>query len=245
MFRWISIVGLIGAAALPVLHYLFWVRMRFRPGRRAGRVMRFSVTERVAHGTALVSFVVVAATGFWAVIVACDALRGWWWVAHVGAGGVFAVALGALALLWAADCRFVRHDWTWTKCLGGYLGGRGAPPAGRFNGGQKAFFWAAVALGMLTLSSGLLLIVPVFASATQEWVYECHRYAALLFVIAVIGHAYLGIFANPGTLRGIVFGTVAVDWVKHHHSLWSDEPDPAIGKPDGNERAAETGGRAH
>jgi len=34
---------------------------------------------------------------------------------------------------------------------------------------------------------------------------------------------YLGVLANPGTLRGIFEGKVSKSWARKHHPLWKTE----------------------
>jgi cytochrome b subunit of formate dehydrogenase len=36
----------------------------------------------------------------------------------------------------------------------------------------------------------------------------------------VLGHAYLGTIANPGTWRVLVDGYVTREWAQHHHPYW-------------------------
>jgi formate dehydrogenase subunit gamma len=65
----------------------------------------------------------------------------------------------------------------------------------------------------------------------------------VIFVAAIIAHAYLGTIANPGTWRAMVDGKVSWKWAKKHHSEWykkvkqeetSEEPAE---KPEGNDKA--------
>ncbi len=36
-------------------------------------------------------------------------------------------------------------------------------------------------------------------------------------------HVYMGVLANPGTLRGMLEGILSRAWTKKHHPLWKPE----------------------
>ena len=109
--------------------------------------------------------------------------------------------------------------------IGGYLGfgSNKDLEAGRFNAGQKAYLWIMAGLGLAVILSGLGRMAPVLGPAGQEWLYQIHRYSTLLAIMAVIGHAYLGTFANPGTFRVAVTGRVTQQWAERHHPVWWEE----------------------
>jgi len=223
MFRLISLIALAGTVALCVLHYTTFGAKRWRPRKSAPSVYRFSVWERLIHALGILGFLILAGTGFWAVIVRRAPLDGWLWMVHAAAGGVFAAAMVLMTLLWAMDCRFANYDWRWAKQFGGYLGRGGELPAGRFNAGQKAFFWCSVLLGLATLASGLALMVPLIGPEFEESICQVHRYGSLLFAMGVIVHLYVATLANPGTVRSMVQGTVGTEWAEHHHPLWLED----------------------
>ena len=54
---------------------------------------------------------------------------------------VFIVTTIFGALLWFRDAAFESYDREWVRKMGGYLGHKGEVPAGRFNAGQKMFYW--------------------------------------------------------------------------------------------------------
>lgn len=223
MFRWISILGLSGTLGAIVLHYLVFGPKRLPPAGSDGAratVRRFSIWERLVHFATASSFVLLAVSGFWPAIAAGDELHGWLWLVHAAAGAVFAVAMVFMTFSWAMDCRFAPYDWAWVRCFGGYLGGNKHAPAGRFNAGQKVFLWHVAAFGLITIVTGLGLMAPMFDDAVQAIVYEVHRYASLLFLTSILVHLYLGTFANPGTFRAMIWGTVRREWAELHHPLW-------------------------
>lgn len=223
MFRLVSLISLAATVTMCILHYATFGAKRWGRGRRTASVYRFSVWERLFHALGLFAFLTLAVTGFWSVLVRRAPLDGWLWIVHAAAGGLFAAAMVVMTLLWAMDCRFTGSDWMWARHFGGYLGSGENLPAGRFNAGQKAFFWSSVLLGLATLSTGLALMVPVLAPAFQEPICQVHRYGSLLFVMSVVVHLYVATLANPGTARSMVVGTVSAEWAEHHHPLWLED----------------------
>ncbi len=219
-FRELSMAGM-AAVVLAIIGHRILFGVHY-PGLNKDEkdIKRFSLWERFIHLITMVSFLALAVTGFVAVIWYDIALTGWLRFVHIISAAVFAVGFITIALRWAEDCRFEACDWQWAKGFGGYLGGHGEVPAGRFNGGQKAFFWAILCLGILCMLSGALRMFSVIFSGCQDIIYLVHRYSSLLLVIFVIVHIYLGTLANPGTWQVLVTGKVSARWTYLHHPLW-------------------------
>ena len=211
------------ATAVAVLacaaHYLIRGPKSREPARQPRTVRRASVFERVVHAGASLSFLVLAGSGFGSALVRGE-LSGWALWLHMLAAPVFAVSLTALAVRWAERARFAGHDWRWIRRGGGYFGGEPEGPAGRFDGGQKLFFWATLLLGFTALGSIMLSMTEWFGQAAQETLYALHRYSALLLLAAVIVHGYITLLAKPGTWRAMLSGRVSSAWARRHHGLW-------------------------
>jgi len=220
MFRLISIVGLLGTVGGIALYHLVLRSRHISHEKERREVLRFGLLERCMHALALLSLVTLGFTGFASVIIFGSPLRGWLWLAHFVAAPVFAVSVAVIALIWAEDGRFEGHDWKWLRHLGGYIWKKEGLPAGRFNAGQKAYFWFVGLASIVVILSGVGRLYPVFGAVGQEIVYEVHRYSALVLVVAVIKHLYLGTLANPGTLWAMITGHVGPNWSKHHHPVW-------------------------
>jgi formate dehydrogenase subunit gamma len=92
------------------------------------------------------------------------------------------------------------------------------------NAGQKIFFWLTTILTVIMGVTGVLLIfktsLPLTLSCLMSTI---HGFFAVVFVAAIIAHAYLGTIANPGTWRILVDGKVSRNWAKKHHSVWYKE----------------------
>jgi formate dehydrogenase subunit gamma len=139
---------------------------------------------------------------------------------------------------WLRDMRLTRGDWAW---LGpkfvDYLRRRGAadPTTGKYNGGQKLFFYLVALLAFVLLATGVVLWFPSsFSAPLRQVSWTIHDVAFLAFAVAIVGHIYLGTAALPGTFRSMTRGTVTKAWAKMHHPRWyrdvtGERGDPANG----------------
>ena len=213
-----------------ILHYHAQGPKHHELAYAAGEVKRFSVTERLVHLFRLVAFLLLALTGL---IFAFSATN---WLElffssyeqalqfHIGAGVVFALTTIWGTLLWFRDALFAAHDKDWFKKLGGYLGHKGEVPAGRFNAGQKIFYWITVLLGGILIVTGLMLVFKEsLGLATVCLTDTIHNVTAFILIAGVVAHAYLGTIANPGTWQILVHGMVSRLWAKYHHPDWYRE----------------------
>jgi formate dehydrogenase subunit gamma len=134
-----------------------------------------------------------------------------------------------MLLSWAADHAFARADAQWL-CRGGCLSSAADLPAGRFDAGQKLYFWFAGAATLVALLSMLLSMIPLFGTACQALMYDVHRWSTLVLVVATIWHAYATVLAKPGTLGSLVSGFVSAAWADRFHPQW-DKADESARRP--------------
>lgn len=92
---------------------------------------------------------------------------------------------------------------------------------GKYNGGQKLFFFA-VSLGALgLLVTGVVMWFPLFfGRLLTEIAIILHDVTFILFGAAMVWHIYLGTAAEPGTFGSMVRGTVTRAWARLHHPKW-------------------------
>jgi formate dehydrogenase subunit gamma len=218
MFKLIALIAIAATLVAIAGHFvLFGPKRTNNKVRRS--VRRFGALEILVHLLTVVAFLVLAATGLWAIYKGAP-LRGNLWLLHVALGPVFILGLALLILSWARDCAFEPCDWQWAKRFGGYLWGDKHAPAARFNAGQKGYFWAVGGLGLVTLVTGFFRAVPILGPTGQDLAIWGHRLGALAFILAGLAHLYLGTLANPGTLTAMITGKVTPQWAKDHHPLW-------------------------
>lgn len=219
-----------------LLFYLFRGPIRLR-GKPTGRLIeRFNLPERAAHWMMAASFVLLAVTGVIIlfgkyVVLPWLGYAGFSWLvgvsksAHNLVGPLFIFSLVVSFLLFARDNLVRAGDLKWLANAGGMLGGREVP-SGRFNGGEKAWFWGGVVvLGALVSATGLILDFPNWNQGREAMQYAnvIHVVAAILFISAAFGHIYLGTIGMEGAYRSMHEGHVDETWAREHHLLWYEE----------------------
>jgi formate dehydrogenase gamma subunit len=210
-----------------VVHYHSYGPKRITFDPYSEEIQRFDLVERGVHLFRLVAFVILAITG----LILAFNLHLWQQLLfgsaanlhnfHVWAGVVFVLTTIAGAVLWFRDGAFESYDKEWVRKMGGYLGHKGEVPAGRFNAGQKMFYWFSASLGILMSVTGLILIFKgSFELPTICITSTFHNLFGFFLIAGVLAHAYLGTVANPGTWRVLVDGSVTREWAEHHHPNW-------------------------
>ncbi len=242
---------------LVILHYHSYGPKHIPFIPNSGEVKRFSLYERGLHLFRLISFVVLSVTGL---IMAFNLVL-WQQLLfkspqqmlefHIGFGIVFLITTILGIVSWYRDAIFKPHDREWMKKFGGYLGHKGEFTSGRFNAGQKMFYWFTSISGILISVTGVILTFkPITSLATVCITSTIHNILAFIMIAGVLAHAYLGTVANPGTWRVLVDGFVTRIWAEHHHPQWyrekmargevetwdeaegdqNNDPDPEAGK---------------
>ena len=186
------------------------------------KVLRFRFYERTAHMVSMVTVVGLCITGFCFLLGKADPLGPWarWihtWFGYLATGGV-----AVMFLFWFGFMFPAKGDLAWLLKAGGYLGFvKGHLPSGKFNAGQKALFWIAMAACAVLAATGILMGLNRGAHfANQELLYTIHDVAALAMILLLMAHIYLAAIVVPHSLRAIFGGKVGAKWAKEHHSLW-------------------------
>ena len=207
-------------------------RPRELPGNR---ILRYPFSERVVHWIAGLSYVYCLITGlafwspymFWlAVLVGGGATARFW---HPWLGLVFAASTFWMYRIWAGDMRIHDVDRAWAKSIDRYIRNEdeALPAIGRFNYGQKLFFWLMFYGAILLVASGLVLWFPELIPWTWRWVrflaVAVHVIAALATIGGFIIHVYMGTAMVRGGFTSIIRGEVSASWARTHHRLWYDE----------------------
>ena len=143
---------------------------------------------------------------------------------HPWAGVLFAATSLVMFFHWRRDMRLLPSDREWLrpKKVVQYMTHQGHDPdVGKYNGGQKLFFFAT-ALGALgLLLSGVVLWFPLtFPRLLMAASILLHDVTFILFAVAIVFHIYLGTAALPGTFGSMTRGTVTKAWARLHHPLW-------------------------
>jgi formate dehydrogenase subunit gamma len=142
---------------------------------------------------------------------------------HPWAGVLFFAASLWMFLHWLRDMRLEPGDkeWLGPKAVAYMQHRTHDADAGKYNGGQKLFFFAAAlgALGLLV--TGVLMWNPLLVPrVVSQAAILLHDVTFILFTVAIVLHVYLGTAAEPGTFRAMVHGTVSRRWARFHHGRW-------------------------
>ncbi|MDN3919898.1 formate dehydrogenase subunit gamma [Roseateles violae] len=210
------------------------------PGNKARRIERFTPFERAAHWVNAGAFVALAVSGivmafgkFFLLPLIGGTLFGWLGYLlknlHNFVGPLFAVSLIIVILTFIKDNVPRASDITWLKRGGGVLGRDHSPaPAHRFNAGEKIVFWLGICLaGLFVVGSGLVLdkVLPglAYLRGDMQIAHMIHAVAALLMMVLLLVHIYLGTIGFRGALGAMTTGWVDEAWAREHHDLWYDD----------------------
>jgi formate dehydrogenase subunit gamma len=230
---WLLVIAL----AVIVLVYLVRGPIRLH-GQPTGRLIeRFNAVERASHWTMAISFIFLALTGtvmFFGkyLILPWLGYTGFSWLTvvskniHNFVGPLFIFSLVVSFLIYVKDNLIQSRDFTWLATLGGMFSKTAAEvPSGRFNGGEKAWFWGGLVILGATLGvTGLILDFPNWNQGREvmQQANVVHAIAAILFIAAAFAHIYMGL-AVEGAYRAMRDGYVDEQWAKEHHVLWYEE----------------------
>ncbi|HEY3143109.1 MAG TPA: formate dehydrogenase subunit gamma [Acidimicrobiales bacterium] len=196
--------------------------------RETGVLVRYNLFERLLHWTVAVTFVLLLVSGLaltfprlaWLAVLfgGGQTMR----AAHPWIGVVFTAGMVVMLVIWARGMLFDRTDRQWFRRLRQYAReGHNGVDNGRWNGGQKGYFWAALLLAVVLLATGIPLWFPsVAGTGVRQWSRLIHQVAFLLMVGGFIIHVLLSAFLFPGTMEGMTSGRVTRAWAAWHHPRW-------------------------
>jgi formate dehydrogenase subunit gamma len=202
---------------------------------REDEVVRYTLTERMAHWLAGVSYVYLLLTGlalytpylFWLAYVlgGGGTIRFW----HPWVGLIFFASVLWMHNLWGREMKITAQDKEWEKGVKDYVTNHDEKlqPAGHFNAGQKQFYWAMFWGAIILIVTGIVMWLPEYIPQSLMWIRPIvvflHVVGALVTIAAFMIHVYMGVFFVSGGFQGILWGRVPVSWAKAHHRLWYDK----------------------
>lgn len=205
----------------------------------------FNLFERIIHGIVLVAFLVLMVTGLMITY-------GRW----VGGGGlpltlrqfhelsgfVYIPSVFIMMLMWIKDALPAAYDMDWLIHVGGYLGYKGDLKSGRFNAGQKVWFWIVFVTAIVHAWTGLALFYQSGAAPAlgAQWasngafpnnIYAqadalnylrlytmLHLIATIPVVLMVIVHIYMSALGAKGALGSMIGGKFSRTAALKYHS---------------------------
>jgi len=230
---WLVIVVLL---ILATLYFAFGpVKLHDRPSGRL--IHRFSSLEQIAHWSTAISFVVLGISGlvmmfgkYLLLPIIGYTLFAWLTALcknlHNFVGPFFIVSVLIFIFLFIRDNLPRAYDFKWFARSWAYLTGKQHVPSGRFNAGEKVWFWGGViGLSIVVAWSGVILLFPNFdqsrAVMQDAWIW--HAGAALIYIALSLGHIYLGTLGVEGAYQAMRTGYVDEVWAKEHHEIWYNE----------------------
>jgi formate dehydrogenase subunit gamma len=147
-------------------------------------------------------------------------------VIHPWAGVLFFAATVVMFVHWLSDMRLEPGDreWLGPKALAYMRYQTDDSDVGKYNGGQKLFFYAAALAALGLLATGVVVWNPLsFGGLLREASILLHDVTFILLAMAIVLHIYLGTAAEPGTFRAMITGTVSRRWARFHHGRWYRE----------------------
>ncbi len=210
------------------------VKLHDKPTGRM--IERFTLAERWAHWVMGISFVVLGISGLiilfgkYVLLPVIGYTLFAWLTAlaknlHNFVAPLFAVSLVVFIAMFVKDNLPKLHDFAWFAKAPGFFAGKHIP-SGRFNGGEKAWFWGGVVvLSLLLVGSGAVLLFPNFdqVRATMQQASIIHMVSAVLVIAAAIGHIYMGTIGVEGAYQAMRSGYVDEVWAREHHEYWYNE----------------------
>jgi formate dehydrogenase subunit gamma len=200
------------------------------------KIERFTLAERWAHWVMGISFVVLGITGLILlfgkhVLLPVIGYTLFAWLSalaknlHNFIAPLFAVSLLIFIIMFIKDNLPKSYDLSWFAKAPGFFAGKHIP-SGRFNGGEKAWFWGGVVVLCLALvGSGAVLLFPNFDQlrSTMQQMSVIHMVAGVLVIAASLGHIYLGTIGVEGAYQAMRSGYVDEVWAKEHHEYWYND----------------------
>jgi formate dehydrogenase subunit gamma len=220
-----------------IAFYLIRGTIRLSTARTGRLIERFTVLERLAHWTTAITFVILAISGmlmlfgkhvvlpvlghtaFSVIAIVSKGL-------HNFVGPVFSLSIVLTFIIFVKHNFPEKGDMAWISRFGGLFSKSAHIPTGRFNAGEKAWFWGGLTLlGIIMTVTGLILDFPNFQQTRgqMQLAWTWHAIAAVLFMMGAMGHIYIGTLGMEGAYKAMRTGYVDEAWAKEHHEYWYND----------------------
>ena len=225
------------AMVLIIAAFYFWKGTMYLHEPATGRrIRRFTNWQMAIHWTTAYAFVTLAITGLIIVfgknvLLPLIGYTLFSWLAilaknlHNFVGPLFFVCILLIFFTFVRDNWWRSYDLTWIRHFGGLISKRDVP-SGKFNAGEKLWFWGGVLVaGLIVSASGFVLDFPNFDQTrnTMQIANIIHLIVASLFMLAALGHIYMGTLGMAGAYQAMSKGYVDETWAKEHHLYWYND----------------------
>lgn len=223
--QWFWKAFLVVITAVPgvfLLHYLIIGPKLFDHGGE--QILFFSLPARIIHFIVAVSFSLLVITGL--MIIFGSSLGGGTPIrlaryVHLVSAAIFILPAMVMFVMWLKDMLPQPHDIAWIFILGGYLSKEKKPiPAGKFNAGQKMYFWFATCGGGVMAYTGYIIWGMEAHIETVRLYAIIHNALGIGLIAFYLTHLYMSVFAIAGSLESIRTGYKSKDEVDVLHSRY-------------------------
>lgn len=224
-FAPIFLIVIILAIAVYFGHYKIIGALKFNHHSKKFKV--FSKYNIIVHWGSAVPFLLICITGL--MMVFGDKLGGGMPIRvakniHFFATFVFIVFGILMFLMWFRTSLFRLYDIEWFKIMGGYLSKNKNPiPAGKFNAGQKVWFWIATLGGFVMAATGLIMHYFYGDINFLRLSAIIHNVLGFGVIAMLITHIYMSVFAIEGALESILNGEMGEEELAMMHSFYYKE----------------------
>ena len=192
-------------------------------------LQRYNAQERANHWLVGICFILLALSGlafFHPAFYPLTQLFGggvWARILHPIVGALMMIAFVVMFFRFRALNQMTAADKEWLSRVGEMMDGNdhNMPEQGKYNGGQKAMFWAMALCMLLLFVSGIMLWRAYFSFPVDlvRFGAVVHSAIAAIMIAMIFVHVYAALWVR-GTVRAMVYGTVTRAWAKQHHRAW-------------------------
>lgn len=219
-----------------LVHYLIIGPKKFKHDGKKYYV--FTLFNRIIHGIAAISFMLLIPTGLIMMfgsyfgggefVRACKEI-------HAVVTVLFIISVIPMFIMWFKNMLFTGDDIKWFMILGGYLSKEKKPiPAGKFNAGQKMWFWVCTIGGVAMIFTGATIyvqdlnleVLTMFGFTKIEMLRLCiivHNVVGMAMTALFFTHVYMSMFAIKGAIHSIINGYKEEEEVQILHSTYYKE----------------------
>ena len=192
-------------------------------------LQRYTAEERANHWIVGICFILLALSGlafFHPAFYPLTQLFGggvWARILHPIIGWLMMIGFVVMYFRFKALNRMEPADREWLDRVGEMMDGNdhNMPEQGKYNGGQKAMFWAMSVCMLLLFVSGIILWRAYFSFPVDvvRLGAVVHAAVAAIMIAMIFVHVYAALWVRS-TVRAMVYGTVTRAWAKQHHAAW-------------------------
>ncbi len=207
---------------VPVIFFFHYLAIGPKEFDHSGpKIYYFSLFARIIHWLAAFSFSLLVITGL---LVILGKMFGGGAVirngrsVHILAAILFSISAIPMFLMWLKNMLPVLYDIKWMFIMGGYLSKEVKPvPAGKFNAGQKMWFWLATLGGAVMAVTGYVLFSFQGNIDTLRLAVIIHNFLGAAMMAMFFVHMYMSIAAIKGSLASMISGYKAEAELKILH----------------------------